>query len=382
MDRSESVMQDVPDPSGAFDKSGDAIQVASRVAHEFNNLLTSILGHCALVRPEVAEDGISCLDQVDKAAHRAADLSRQLQAYAGQQGAPPMDRTHVYQIVNDMGPLLKAIVRGRIRLELDLDADTPAVDVEATSLRHLMVHFVLGAVSAAGDAHATITVRTCKASLGADEAAELRSAKPLAAGDFVCLDLGYVRHDETALTHSLDRLLTPRGLPMVHALAGGMVVRALPDGEEVRVALRTAVDLAQASGWGSSGEFQPTQRLILVVDDERPVRDLVKDMLEMAGMHVITAVDGRDAIQLFLRHRGSVAGVVMDLRMPNMDGAQAARELLALQDDLPIVLSSGYEQDPDLDSLFGLSHVAFLPKPYTHEELLEALQASLSGGAA
>jgi C4-dicarboxylate-specific signal transduction histidine kinase len=200
MEASESVLQDVPDPTGAFDKSGDAIQVASRVAHEFNNLLTSILGHCALVRPEVNEDGVPCLEQVDIAAHRAADLSRQLQAYAGQQGAPPMDRTHAYEIVKDMHPLLKAIVRGRIGIEMDLDADTPAVEVDATSLRHLVVHFVLGAVSAAGDAHATVTVGVRKETLDAADTARLRSSDPLDPGEFVCLDISYARHDETECT--------------------------------------------------------------------------------------------------------------------------------------------------------------------------------------
>jgi CheY-like chemotaxis protein len=379
MDGIDSVSASSPDPTGAFDRSGDAIQVAARVAHEFNNLLTSILGHAALVRPEVAEGGMPCLDQVERAAQRAAELSRQLQAFAGQQGAPPVTRSHVFQIVKDMEPLLRAVVRGRISLALQLDPHTPAVDAESTCLRHLVVHLVLAAVNAAGDAHATVTVETSVADLDGRACRALRSYRELDEGEFVCLDVRYERHDETALTHSLERLLTPRGEPMVHALGAGLQVRVLENGEEARVALPLAVQLSESSAWGVPGLAPDRERLILVVDDERPVRDLAREMLEAAGMSALTASDGRDALDVFRRHERHVACVVMDLRMPNMDGAQAARELLGLRPDLPIVLSSGYQQDADLDSLFELEHVQFLPKPYTQDMLVDKVRALLRG---
>ncbi len=366
-----------PDLSDAFDRSSDAIRVAAQVAHEFNNLLTSVIGHAALVRGDVASAGLPCLEQIEDAAKRAAALSRQLQAFAGGQGAPPRQRTHAYQIVRDMEPLLRAIVRGRQRLELAPDPNTPAVEIDPVELRHLVVQLVLAAVSAAGPVDSTVRLSTVAVEIGPDDISRYVGSVAIEPGLFVSLDVVYTRHGETDLAHSLDRLLTPRGVPMISAIGGALCVASQEDGERARCLLPQAVALHTAEDWGAEGSRRPG-RLVLVADDERLVREMARSMLESEGLAVVTAVDGHDALDAYRRHGRAVEAVLLDVRMPNMDGAQACQALLELNPDLGVVLCSGYAIDPDCAHLIERENVGFLLKPYTREKLVDAIMDALS----
>jgi two-component system cell cycle sensor histidine kinase/response regulator CckA len=126
-------------------------------------------------------------------------------------------------------------------------------------------------------------------------------------------------------------------------------------------------------GWRGSGT-------ILLVDDEEQVLEVGCLMLERAGFEVRTAMDGREALGVFGKYQGDIVCVVLDLMMPNMDGEETLRELRRIQEDVKVVLSSGYHEQDVTERLAGTGFAGFLNKPYTEETLIGLLRQALEEG--
>ncbi|MBS1125763.1 MAG: integral rane sensor hybrid histidine kinase, partial [Nitrospirae bacterium] len=119
---------------------------------------------------------------------------------------------------------------------------------------------------------------------------------------------------------------------------------------------------------------------VLVVDDEEIVRMVCKEMVETMGLQVLTAVDGRDAVDVFTRHADSISHVILDLSMPNMDGMAAFTELVRIKPGLKVILSSGYDEQDSLQRLSGPGLAGFIQKPYSLQNLRDALaKAGIAG---
>jgi CheY-like chemotaxis protein len=116
---------------------------------------------------------------------------------------------------------------------------------------------------------------------------------------------------------------------------------------------------------------------ILLVDDEEPVLDVGGMMLENAGFKVRTATDGREAVEVFHQYQGDIVCVVLDLMMPNMDGEETLRELRRIQEDVKVVLSSGYHEQDVTKRLAETDFAGFLKKPYTSDTLMGQLRQVL-----
>ena len=115
---------------------------------------------------------------------------------------------------------------------------------------------------------------------------------------------------------------------------------------------------------------------VLVVDDEEIVRMVCKDMVEALGLTVLTAVDGREAVDLFTKHADEIAVVILDLSMPNMDGMTAFKELVRIRPGVKVILSSGYDELDSIKRLSGQGLAGFIQKPYSLNNLLDALESA------
>ena len=120
-----------------------------------------------------------------------------------------------------------------------------------------------------------------------------------------------------------------------------------------------------------------TRELIMVVDDEEFISMLAQRVLCEDGYRVITARDGFQAIEMYRKLRDQIALIILDFTMPVMDGADVFAELLEINPDVPVVLSSGFAEQARLQSMLARGLRGFIPKPYTHQKLLSQVRSTL-----
>ena len=128
---------------------------------------------------------------------------------------------------------------------------------------------------------------------------------------------------------------------------------------------------------GPSGLSIPAGSVALVIDDEEVIRALAHDVLSRAGMRVLLAQDGKSGVELFRQHC-IVSAVILDLTMPVMGGEEALPRIKQINPNVPVILSTGFDEGEAARRFSGLKPQGFLQKPYTNERLLEALAATLT----
>lgn len=357
--------------------------LAGGIAHDFNNLLTGILGHVSLLRmhpscgPELAQHA----EHVEIAAARAADLCRQMLAYSGK-GRFAVRRLELDELVRETTQLLGISIAKSTSLELSLRAPRATVEADATQLQQVVMNLVLNASEACQDQQGVVRVRTGIAAVTHEELRDAFLEPDLPGGNYVYVEVsdnGSGMSPET-LSRIFDPFFTTkftgRGLGLsavlgiVRGHSGAIRVDSAPGrGTKFRVLLPENVGEVRSV---ESSRRPPDARgsgRVLVVDDEEIVRTVTARVLTALGYSVVTAADGREAIDTLHRSSEPIHAVLMDLTMPKLDGVAAFEELRRLKQDLPVILMSGYNEQ-DAVARFAASGLAgFLQKPFSAEML-------------
>lgn len=124
-----------------------------------------------------------------------------------------------------------------------------------------------------------------------------------------------------------------------------------------------------------------SQKVVLVIDDEAPVRQAVTDILEMEAIEVVTAVNGTEGIRIYQQQQDKIKVVLLDLSMPGLSGEETLHELGKINPDVHVILSSGYGQSDVLDRIGHRENVDFLQKPYNLDQLLQEVFKHLGNDA-
>jgi PAS domain S-box-containing protein len=371
--------------------------LAGGIAHDFNNLLTGIMGNAGLARRALntgkAEQAASLMGDVLSASQRAADLTRQLLAYAGK-GRFVISSVDLCKLVSEVSTLIRASISKKISLVIDVPEDCPLVEADRAQLQQLVMNLVINGGEAIGDEPGTLTVRIRTEHFTERRERPRTEGFPIVTGEYVRIDVtdtGAGMDPETR-----DRIFEPffttkflgRGLGLSAALGivrghrGAISVRSeLGRGTTFTVLL--PVPREQHGPDRTSGHFHVEYGLrgvgtILVADDEEGIRALVSNVLGEAGYTVELAEDGQQAVDL-LRHLGDdVRLILLDLTMPELGGAEAATELRRMQPNTPIVAMSGYGDIEVLQQFSEAGVDEFLPKPFTPEELAAKVRDVLS----
>jgi PAS domain S-box-containing protein len=373
--------------------------LAGGIAHDFNNLLTAILGNAELALGELPEGGArELVSQIQAAGQHAAELTRQMLAYAGR-GHLTTTRVDLTTAVREMAQLLGASLPKKVTLELELADGLPAVEADPAQLRQVVMNLVINAADAIGDGEGRIAVRTLGSSSPDPFAADFSLGKLEGGRAVACVEIadsGAGIPPET-LAKIFDPFFTTKftgrglGLAAVQGIVlrhgGTVAVRtAAGSGSVFRIcfpalapatappgaaaAAAPASPPAQGARWRSSGT-------VLLVDDEEPVRRMATRMLKAFGFEVLEAVDGRAAVAVAAAHPG-LRAVLLDLTMPHLDGRETFRELRRLRADLPVVLCSGYDVLESADRFSGMDFSGFLQKPYRLDDLVRVLRRALA----
>jgi PAS domain S-box-containing protein len=354
--------------------------LAGGIAHDFNNLLHVVLGNADLARLQLgAEDpALEHLDEVIRATQRAAELTQQLLAYSGR-GSFELRHLDLSSEMRDMATLLRTAIAKHASLVWQLEPDLPAVMVDPTQLRQIVMNLITNASDALADAPGTITLRT----------GQSRERSGSEETNFVFLEVA-----DTGCgmdTSTLQRIFDPffstkfagRGLGLaavmgiVESHKGLVQIQTKPgEGTTFRVLLPAVADGADAPIHHPSGTYWRGRGTALVVEDEEGVGDVVGRMLERLGFEVRSARDGVEALELLERDSDSVTVVLLDLSMPRMGGSECLHHIRRRWPDLLVVLMSGYTEQDIAGKLLAPPDGAagFLQKPFLPQDLSSVLR--------
>jgi signal transduction histidine kinase len=367
--------------------------LAGGVAHDFNNLLTGILGNASLVLdmmdPQPPVRGM--LEDVIRASERAADLTRQLLAYAGK-GKFVIEPVDVSMLVKDISELIRTSVPRTVELVLHLDAQLPAVEGDCSQIQQLVMNLILNAVEATGEKIGTVRVSTRLRDVRAGDRLSQFHPTPPAPGEYVEIEVtddGCGMNDEVKgqiFDPFFTTKFTGRGLGLAAALGivrghkGSIRVDSVEhQGSTFTVLLPAiaAVVSPTIERHNELGKRAAAGGVVLIVDDEEVVRRAARTALEHAGYSVFEAADGRDGADLFSRLHDRLSAVLLDLTMPRMDGHEVWRYIRRLRPDMKVVISSGFEESDALKHFAQEPDLHFIQKPYTAGSLAAKIKSVL-----
>jgi two-component system, cell cycle sensor histidine kinase and response regulator CckA len=351
--------------------------LAAGIAHDFNNLMTGVVGNASLAAELVPAHLRSTLEEISVAGLQAADLTRQLLAYAGK-GRFIVERVDLADTVLGAIPLLRHSLK-KAQMKLNLDGPPPIVEADRSQMQQVIMNLAINAAEAIGDAPGEIAVTASIASVD-ETAAALHGAVPCDYAVLEVRDTG-CGMDEATRAKIFDPFFTTRFLGrglglaavagIVRGCRGWIDVESRPgQGATFRVFLPSVPAEKKPGRPPSEGE-------ILVADDEPVVRHVAAKALEHYGFSVVPAENGLQAVELFeaAPHRFEV--VVLDIKMPGMDGFETLRRLKELNPEVKVLVSTGFEE-PEARSYFEREGVAgFLQKPYTAAALAKAIRGAM-----
>jgi PAS domain S-box-containing protein len=358
--------------------------LAGGVAHEFNNMLTAILATADIVRQrhEPGDPDYRAAELIYDAARQSAGLTQQLLGFA-RKSKPERKLVDLRSLVADVSELLESTLGPDIRVEKELDDAAVHALGDPGQLRQVFVNLVVnarGAMPSGG----RLSIRTERVSLG-DQA--ILDSFAIQAGEYVRLvveDTGVgipdairARVFEPFFTTKRDGEGSGMGLAVVYGILRAHGAAIAIESQEGR-GTKVSVYLPPAESTRAERPSRPKpvsgRGVVLLVEDERFVRETATQILESLGYEVIPCVDGRDAVARFRRERGRVAVALIDVQMPHMDGWTCLKELRQIAPALRVVMTSGHghgSSEPDVPH-------EFLAKPYDIESLGAAIARQLA----
>lgn len=361
--------------------------LAGGIAHNFNNILTGIVGNISFAQMflDPGHKSYKPLQEAEKASMRAAELARQLLTFGGG-GEPVKKMVSIEDLVS--GIIAQLPADSNVRVDLDISAALHAVEADSAQLEQAFNNIMVNAAQAMpGGGRLVITAR--------DETLEASNSLALPAGAYVRIsfaDQGCGIEDD-----HLTKIFTPYfSTKMSGSGLGLALVRSIIDRHGGNVSVNSEVGrgavftvlLPAADASGSLPETPAADHVadgqragsVIVMDDEEMIRELASEMLKYLGYKVTCCGDGREALQQYrsaLQSGTPFSAVIMDLTIPGgMGGKEAAQQILALDPQAFLIVSSGYSNDPIMANYREYGFSRAVAKPYKIHELEQALTSA------
>ncbi len=368
-------------------------QLAGGVAHDFNNVLTAIIGYCdlMLLRHTPGDSDYDDIQQIKANSNRAASLTRQLLAFSRQQTLQP-EVIQLPDVISEVSQLLKRLLGARITLKTHHDRDLGPVRADPRQLEQVIVNLAVNArdaIQAKGGEQATGSLAFTTRRVASRDVRRTGS-EIIPAGDYTVL----IAEDTGGgippanLTKIFEPFFTTKelgkgtglGLSTVYGIvkqSGGFIFVDNVVGQDKQVKgarftiylpvhQATEEELRQAEAKEEIGEWSGGGR-VLLVEDEDMVRAVAERALTRQGYTVITAADGDEGVEA-VRENPDFDLVVSDVVMPSMDGPAMAREIRQLAPGMPVLFMSGYAEE-QLRREIDIEGMHFIPKPFSVQQI-------------
>ncbi|HWD98490.1 MAG TPA: response regulator, partial [Bryobacteraceae bacterium] len=366
--------------------------LAGGIAHDFNNLLTGIMGNASLILEDLPPDSrsIPFAENIVQASETAAQLTRQMLAYSGK-GRFVLERLDLSKEVRDIAPLIEASIPRMVSLRLRLGSGLPLVEADPGQMQQLVMNLAINGAEAIGDGCAgSVTVTTEVTDIDAGRSETMLSGFSVPAGRYLTLrvrDTG-CGMDQQTRTRIFDPFFTTKftgrglGLAAVSGIVrghrAGLSLDSEPGrGTEFLVHFPIAVGEAGEEREEMPALAHPGSGTILIVDDEPVVSRTARLTLQRYGYTVLTAQNGKEAVDLFRAVAPEIDLVLLDMTLPAMPGEAVFRELRAIRPDVRVLATSGYSE-AEAFSRFGDEIDGFIQKPYKAAKLAEKVHEILA----
>ncbi len=372
-------------------------QLAGGVAHDFNNLLTAISGHCDLLmlRYDPDDPDYADLDQINQNANRAASLVGQLLAFSRKQNLQ-LEVLDMRDTLADLTHLLNRLVGAQINLTLSHDPKLMSVHADRRQIEQVIMNLVVNARDAI-DGTGDILIETRNAKLQGDLE---RDRVVVPRGDYVLVKVtdsgaGIAKDKvnkvfEPFFTTKKTGEGTGLGLSTAYGIvkqSGGFIFVDSEIGKGTVFSIyfptfdRPVVVPTVAPEENVEVDFGPINAVVLLVEDEAPVRAFASRALKMRGFDVIEADSAEDALETLKDPAIEVDLVVSDVVMPGLDGPSWVKIARETRPDLKVVFVSGYAEDHLTKDKDQLPNSVFLPKPFSLNQLTNVVRGQLGDAA-
>jgi len=367
--------------------------LAGGIAHDFNNILAAMIGYAEMAREriEAGHPARKDLDQVLAGGDRAVDLVKQILTFSRKESYGQFRLFKLQHIIKEIIKLLRPSLPATIDLQYDIDASCRSILADPGQIYQVVMNLCTNARQAIGNNHGRITIRLSEVrdeivrqngGLGSETGAYLH----LAVSDTGCgieadkLDKIF---DPFFTTKRKDQG-TGLGLAVVHGIIKkhkGEIHVTSRVGEGTTIHVYLAVDGREVKSQRENtvAAIGGTER-IMVIDDEVTVGEVLRDILQQVGYEVLLFHDSSTAVQHFRADSSCCDMVLTDMLMPNMTGAELAREVLALRPDMPIIMATGHSDTFDVQRAKQVGIHDLILKPVKRGKLQQAVRKALDYG--
>lgn len=368
-------------------------QLAGGVAHDFNNLLTAISGHCdlLLLRHDRGDQDYGDLVQIHQNANRAASLVGQLLAFSRKQNLQP-EVVDLRDTLSDLTHLLNRLVGEKVTLTLNHDPNLSPIKADKRQLEQVLMNLVVNARDAMPDG-GTIQVVTENLTLEKEIERDRAFVPP---GDYVLVKV--IDEGEGIAPEIMSKIFVPfyttkrqgegtgLGLSTAYGIVkqtGGYIFADSKVGQGTQFSLLfphhdvPVADVPAPEPPVATPLSETTGGVVLLVEDEAPVRAFASRALRLRGYTVLEADCAESALDLLSDPDLCVDIFVTDVIMPGMDGPTWVREALSDRPDTKVVFVSGYAEDAFGDDKSKIPNSVFLPKPFSLNDLTNTVQGQL-----
>jgi PAS domain S-box-containing protein len=365
-------------------------QLAGGVAHDFNNILTIILGHATLLSMAALDARAKAsAGQIKQASERAAGLTRQLLAFGRKQIVNPRS-LDLNRVIEGMTEMLGRLLGEDVALQLNFSEEAAIIQADSSMIEQILMNLSVNSRDAMPRGGSlTIGVSACEVDPG-----QVRRHAEARAGRFVCLthaDSGMGIPEEN-LTRIFEPFFTTKelgkgtglGLATVYGIVkqhrGWVEVESeLGKGTIFRIFLPASTQpVSQPDQGHPAARAEDGTETVLVVEDERELREIITRTLIRHGYRVFQAVDGNEALKIWGEYKNEIELLFTDVIMPGgINGRELAERLLEQKPQLKVIYSTGYSADA-LGKDFHLDvNLNYLPKPYLPEDLARIVRRRL-----
>ena len=393
--QAEAERKRLDDHDRSLEKSESLSRMAAAIAHHFNNQLQSVMGNLELVIDDLPADDPGCkrLNSAMQAARKAAEMSSLMRAYLGQ-ATLHLQTIDLSAACRDNFAALAGNLPEGFSLQTELLESGPMVKAGGEQLKQVLSSLVTNAWEAmeeAGQGVVRINVSTVSPETITGPHRFPIGWRPVRK-NYACLEVSDTGKGIEAA--DIDKIFDPffsnkftgRGLGlsvvlgMIRAAEGGVTVTSDPGGGSSFRCFFPIIERTSAPRRTHSPAKspQPSKGKLLLVEDEKSVREMSVIMLQRIGYEVIEAEDGEKAMELFKQDPESILCVICDLSMPRMNGWETLAALRAISPSIPVVLSSGFEEGYVMEGQHEEKPQAFISKPYNIEHLKTAIDRALA----